>query len=340
VKILIVKLSSLGDVLHNLPIVWDLRAEYPDAQIDWVVEEAYVDLLKPLVSHEGFRGVDQILQVGFRRVKKNWKKQSLFKTLKELKYQINGLQHSSYDLVIDTQGLLKSAIITAVVKKNKRAIVVGLGNKTEGSGYEPIARWFYTQSVQLPSQTHAVDRSRALVAAAISKSFPIRALNPPQFYSDTYQQQLENLPNPLGLEKRTYVMFFHATAKHSKSWALDHWVELGKWLSLKNLRVVLPWGNESEKMISHQLAQEIPNAIVPDAFTINQAAIINLQSVYVIGVDTGLTHLAAVLSHPTIEIYVDSPKWKTEGYWSPNIQNLGDKRSPPTVEEVQKAMTF
>jgi heptosyltransferase-1 len=101
--------------------------------------------------------------------------------------------------------------------------------------------------------------------------------------------------------------------------------------------VVFPWGNPKEKLISEQLAKDVPNAIVPNAFSIREAFVINAQAKLVIGVDTGLTHLAAVLGVPTIELYVDSPKWKTEGYWSAKICNLGSTGLPPSVKQVFNA---
>jgi heptosyltransferase I len=136
-KILLVKLSSLGDVLHNLPIVWDIRARLPNAQIDWVVEEGYVQLLSPLLSREGFRGIDRIIPLGLRRWKKSpfslhcWRKFFAFK--KEL-------QRSTYDVIIETQGLIKSALVCALANKSSDAMVAGLANATEFSGYEPMAR--------------------------------------------------------------------------------------------------------------------------------------------------------------------------------------------------------
>ena len=127
-KILLVKLSSLGDVLHNLPIVWDLRARLPNAQIDWVVEEAYVGLLTPLLTREGFRGVDRIIPFGLRRWKKN-----LFRlqTWKEFFAFKKDLQVVSYDVIIETQGLLKSALVCALAHKSSDAVVSGLANATE-----------------------------------------------------------------------------------------------------------------------------------------------------------------------------------------------------------------
>ncbi|MEY4524373.1 MAG: hypothetical protein RIR27_1449, partial [Pseudomonadota bacterium] len=114
-KILLVKLSSLGDVLHNLPIVWDLRARLPDAQIDWVVEEGYVHLLEPLLSRDGFRGIDHIIPFGLRRWKKNLIKLSSWKEFFSFR---KTLQSTTYDVLIETQGLLKSAVVSALAKKS------------------------------------------------------------------------------------------------------------------------------------------------------------------------------------------------------------------------------
>jgi heptosyltransferase-1 len=84
-------------------------------------------------------------------------------------------------------------------------------------------------------------------------------------------------------------------------------------------------------------ASQVPGAIVPRAFSIEEAYRLVAHAALTIGVDTGLTHLAAVLGKPTIEIYCDSPRWKTEGYWSSNIANLGDFRSIPQVNAVLQA---
>ncbi|OZB48640.1 MAG: lipopolysaccharide heptosyltransferase I, partial [Polynucleobacter sp. 39-45-136] len=156
-KILLVKISSLGDVLHNLPIVWDLRARLPDAQIDWVVEEGYVHLLTPLLSKDGFKGIDRIIPFSLRRWKKNLLQLSTWKEFFAFRKQ---LQEVVYEVIIETQGLLKSALVCSLANKAPNAVVAGLANATEFSGYEPLARWFYNQSVQVPKQCHAVDRSR------------------------------------------------------------------------------------------------------------------------------------------------------------------------------------
>jgi heptosyltransferase-1 len=98
--------------------------------------------------------------------------------------------------------------------------------------------------------------------------------------------------------------------------------------------LVLPWGNASEKQVSESIASHIPGAIVPRAISIEEAYALIAHAALIVGVDTGLTHVAAVLGKPTVEIYCDSPRWKTEGYWSKQIANHGDVKEPPAVAEV------
>jgi heptosyltransferase-1 len=134
-----------------------------------------------------------------------------------------------------------------------------------------------------------------------------------------------------------YVVFFHSTARAAKRWPNDHWVELGKVLSNQGYQLVLPWGSDAEMKVSALIASQVPGAIVPRAFSIEEAYRLVAHAALTIGVDTGLTHLAAVLGKPTIEIYCDSPRWKTEGYWSGHIANLGDFRSIPQANAVLQA---
>ena len=330
-KILLVKLSSLGDVLHNLPIVWDLRTRLPDAQIDWVVEEGYVHLLEPLLSPDGFRGIDRIIPFGLRRWKKN-----LFSlaTWKEFFAFRNTLQSTTYDALIETQGLLKSAIVCALAKKSSGAVIAGLANATEFSGYEPLARSFYNQSVQVPTQCHAVDRSRWVMCSALDWSLIERG-DTPQFYPSEFiasipKSSVAGLCSP-------YVLCFHSTAREAKRWPNGNWIALGKDLSARGYQIVFPWGNAAEKAVSQLLASQISGALVPPAFSIEEGFSVIASATLTVGVDTGLTHLAAVLNRPTVEIYCDSPLWKTEGYWSDRICNVGDIQNPPSIQEVLDA---
>jgi heptosyltransferase-1 len=150
---------------------------------------------------------------------------------------------------------------------------------------------------------------------------------PLEFISSIPQTSVVGLNTP-------YVLCFHSTAREAKRWSNEYWIALGKELSSRGFQLVFPWGSASEKSISDLLASHIPNSLVPSAFSIGEAFSVITGAALTVGVDTGLTHLAAVLDRPTVEIYCDSPRWKTEGYWSKRISNVGDIHNPPGVREV------
>jgi heptosyltransferase-1 len=293
-----------------------------------VVEEGYVYLLQPLLTRQGFRGIDRIIPFGLRRWRKSllsadsWKQFFAFK---------KDLQHVSYDVIIETQGILKSALVCALANKSPNAVIAGLANGTDFSGYEPLARNFYNQLVQVPAQCHAVDRSRWVMCSAIDSPL-IKRDEQPQFFPIEFTKTIPKA-TIAGLHS-PYVLFFHSTAREAKRWSNENWITLGKELSSRGFQVILPWGSPSEKAISELLAAQIPGSFVPPAFSIEQAFSVINDAALTVGVDTGLTHLAAVLNKPTVEIYCDSPRWKTEGYWSEKIYNIGDRQHPPGVKEV------
>ena len=206
-----------------------------------------------------------------------------------------------------------------------------MANATEFSGYEPLARAFYTESVQVPKQCHAVDRSRWLTCAAFDWPVMNRS-STPHFYPENFVANLANT-HFAGIQK-PYVLFFHSTARDAKRWPNMSWVTLGNVLAKEGYQVVLPWGNLAEKQVSEELALQIAGALVPERFSIAQAFGLIAGAALTVGVDTGLTHLAAVLGKATVEIYCDSPAWKTEGYWSKQIRNTGDMGKSPSAGDV------
>jgi heptosyltransferase-1 len=153
---------------------------------------------------------------------------------------------------------------------------------------------------------------------------------PPEFIESIPKTSVAGLGSP-------YVLCFHSTARESKRWANVHWIILGKELADRGYQVVFPWGSAAEQAISKLLAEQIPGAFVPPAFSIEEAFSVIAGAALTVGVDTGLTHLSAVLDKPTVEIYCDSPRWKTEGYWSAHICNVGDIQNPPSAQEVLDA---
>jgi heptosyltransferase-1 len=157
----------------------------------------------------------------------------------------------------------------------------------------------------------------------------------PQFYPQEFIQHIPK--SSVGGLNTPYVLCFHSTAREAKRWANEHWIALGKELAARGYQVVFPWGSTAEKLVSVTLAEQIPGALVPPAFSIEEAFSVISGAALTVGVDTGLTHLAAVLDKPTVEIYCDSPRWKTEGYWSQKIANVGDIQNPPSTQEVLEA---
>ncbi|THC42183.1 lipopolysaccharide heptosyltransferase I [Massilia sp. Mn16-1_5] len=314
-KILLVRVSSLGDVLHNLPMVADLLRHHPQATIDWVVEEGYVSLVR-LNPH-----VRKIIPFALRRWRKGLRNPAV---RAEIKAFFRTLRDEEYDLVFDTQGLLKTGIIMGAARVRKSGRKVGLANGSEGSGYEGISRIFHTESIPLDPRTHAVARGRLVAGAALGYAVdtpPDFGLPPP-----------ETAQRPDWLPREPYAVFFHGTARDAKKWAPANWIATGR--ALSPMPVLLPWGSEGEKREAEALAAQLPNARVLPKLSMMDAVTLAQQAALAIGVDTGLTHIAAAFYRPTVEIYADSPKWKTEGNWSPRILNLGEKGAPPSSADV------
>jgi heptosyltransferase-1 len=314
-KILLVRVSSLGDVLHNLPIVADIRRHYPDAQVDWVVEEGYVSLVR-LNPH-----VNKVIAFALRR----WKKGLGDAAVRaEVRGFFRDLRAERYDYVFDTQGLIKTGIIMAAARTRPGGHKIGMANGTEDSGYEGISRIFHSRSIPVEPRTHAVARGRQVVAAALGYTLD----TPPDFGLGAPDAAARPAWMPAG----DYAVFFHGTARDAKKWASAHWIALGR--ALAPLTILLPWGSPREKEEAEALAAALPNAQVLPRLSMMDAVALARHAALAVGVDTGLTHIAAAFVRPTVEIYADSPRWKTEGNWSPRIVNLGDTGAPPTVDEV------
>ena len=315
-NILLVRVSSLGDVLHNMPIVADILRHFPDAHIDWVVEEAYTSLVR-------LNGrVRTIIPFALRR----WRKSLTSKaTRAEITAFVKTLRRQRYDYVFDTQGLLKTGVIMGAARLAPGGQKVGLANGSEGSGYEGISRLFHTKSITLDPRTHAVARGRLVVAAALAYTIG----SGPDF---GLAQPSASDPRPDWMPQQPYAVYFHGTARNAKKWAPQNWIALGQQLAA--MPILLPWGSADEKSEAEFLAASLPNARVLPKLSMMDAVTLARHAALAIGVDTGLTHIAAAFLRPTIEIYCDSPRWKTEGNWSPNIINLGQSGSPPGASEV------
>lgn len=313
-KILIVKTSSLGDVIHCLPIINDIHAAYPNAQIDWVVEENFADIphLHPAIN--------QVYTVAFRR----WRKQLLTpKTWAEIKQFKHLIAENNYDAIIDTQGLLKSALITRLATGVKHGY-------DKQSIREPIASRFYDRTYAISYQQHAVTRNRTLAALSLGYAVP---KNVPDYGIKKTINSNENSSKP-------FVIALHGTSRDSKLWPIEHWIKLGKalktqQLNMPELNIKLPWSNPAEFVRAEQIANTLENAVVLPKLSIAELALVISQAKAAVGVDTGLSHLAAALNIPTVAIYTDTNPAFTGvmGSKAPAV-NLGNIARIPSVDSV------
>jgi heptosyltransferase-1 len=288
-NILIVRVSSLGDVVHNMPVVTDILRRYPDANIDWVVEEAYVDLVRLNGS------VRNIIPFALRR----WRKTFLSAgTRAEMRAFYRALRAETYDVVLDTQGLLKTGVVMGLARVANGGKRVGLANSTEGSGYEAASRIFHTMSVPVGRRTHGVLRGRLVAADALG--YPVDGPADFGLRAPALQASASDW-----LPDQAYAVFFHATARAAKQWPAANWLQIGKTLAARGMPVLLAWGSESEKQSAQQLAAHMPNARILPKLSMMEAVTLAQRATLAIGVDTGLTHIAAAYNRPTIELYCD-----------------------------------
>lgn len=306
--ILLIKTSSMGDVLHNLPVVSDIFAHFPDANIDWVAEESFALLptLHPKVRH--------VIPVAIRRWRRSWLNSS-----GEIRAVCRELREQPYDFVIDTQGLLKSALIGRCSNSPRHGY-------DSGSAREPLASLFYGHTYSVAKNQHAVERNRQLAGCALGYT--------PQGSPD-YGIQAPPLTLSWLAGDLPYAVLLHATSRDDKLWDEKNWIELGVRLARDGLRLVLPWGGEVEKARAERLAAAIPNAICAPRLNLIEAAALLGHARAVIGVDTGLSHLAAALNVPTIGIYTVTAPGLTGLYAGPRALNLGGAGTTPSVDEVE-----
>ncbi|WP_233249013.1 lipopolysaccharide heptosyltransferase I [Limnohabitans sp. JirII-29] len=286
-KVLVVKLSSLGDVVHTLPAVMDMQAAFPNAQIDWVVERGFA----PLVTR--CQAVHRVIACELRR----WRKDPWSPTTRaEWRAFKTDLQQDAYDAVIDLQGLTKSALVSWLARTTPGGKRYALANRTDGSGYERPTRWVADVALRVTPHIHAVARARVVCAQALGYAVPDR---------------LNYGLGQANLQPKPYVVLVHGTSRADKEWPLAHWYELGQRLKQTGLDVALPHGNEAERIRSEALADMLPGAVVWPRLSLDDLTTEMAQCVGVVGVDSGLSHIAVALDVPHVQIYNFDTTWRT-----------------------------
>ena len=311
-RVLLVKTSSLGDVVHNLPVASDIAAAYPGVAIDWVVEESFAAIPR---WHPQVR---RVLPVAMRR----WRRAPWQREVRtQWQLFVKTLRSETYDAVIDTQGFLKSAWLA----RQALGICHGLD---WASAREPLG-WLYDRTYAVPWGRHAVVRNRDLAAQALGYQ-PAPAVD--------YGLRKPLSPGSWQPAGADYALLMHATSAERKLWPESRWIVLGSSLAARGITVVLPWGSESELQRSERLAERISGAMVPPRLDLDPLAALIAGATAVIGTDTGLTHLAGALGVPTVGLYCATDPAATGLFGCARAANLGGIGKPPEPAQVLAAL--
>jgi heptosyltransferase-1 len=290
-RILVVKLSSLGDVIQTLPVLSDIEAAFPGAQVDWVVEEAFADLLKRVP------GLSRVIPCAQRR----WRKTPFAADTRAHWQQFWAqLRSVSYDVVIDFQGLIKSAWIARGARLAPQGFSVTYGNRSELCAYEWPVRWLLKRTVPMERRLHAVARYRLLAARALG------------YEASTQMQKAPVYPFARPSDKaRNAVFFAHGTTREDNEWPAQHWLEMGQFLIYTGLQVWIPQANDREQAFAEKLQRALGSA----ATVLPRTGLAPLLDVMadcygVVGVDSGLSHMAVALDLPLVMIFSQPRTWR------------------------------
>jgi heptosyltransferase-1 len=305
-SILFVKTSSLGDVVHHCPAVSDAAAQVPGARIDWVVEEPFAGVA---AMHPAVR---RVIPVRVRRWRGALWHPGVWSEVSEFRRAIAA---ERYDVVIDTQSLLKSALVCRFASGTKQG-------RDRASARVPLAARFYDVRHLVPRGLHAVERNRRLTAAALGY----------ELKGDCNYGLRVNGAAP---GRGGYAVLLTMTSRADKLWPEARWVELGRALGSP---VVLPWGSEAERQRAQRIASAIGEATVPERMSLRELGALFSQSRSVFGLDTGLTHLAAALGAATVGIYCGSDPSLTGLYGGVRARNVGAPGRTPEVADVLKSL--
>lgn len=296
----------MGDVVHTMPAISDIAANVPGAEIDWLVEAPFAALP---AMHPAVR---QVMPIAWRK----WRK-SLFKaeTRAALAAARTQLQATRYDVIIDFQGLLKSAIWAAQAHGPRAGY-------DWASAREPIASLFYAKRAAVAVNQHAVERSRQLAAAHLG-------------YTVTGTQHFGLRAPPLQWRPQTdrYAVLITGASRPEKLWPESSWQAIAARLTAQGYAMVWLWGSAEEGERAHRLAATVGGE-VPPFLTVKDASALLAGAALCVGLDTGFTHIAAAFGVSTVGIYCDHEPGLVgitgEGY----VASVGGRQIVPAVANV------
>jgi heptosyltransferase I len=307
-RILIVKTSSMGDVIHAFPALADLKRAQPDAKVDWLVEAGFAGIARLHPS------IDRVIVCELRK----WRKAPFSAPVRAAfaKFK-NEMRESPYEAIVDLQGLVKSAWLASHARGPRYGY-------DWASAREPLASMSYQKKFAVSKAEHAVTRNRALLAAALHYEIPAA--------QNSYGLQLSS-------QKKNLVVCCHATSRDDKLWPEENWRALIAACGKNGYEIGLPWGSPAEEARAHRLAQGFAHAKVWPRDPFAQLAKDLNAAACVVGVDTGLLHLAAAVGVPVVGVYVATEPGLS-GAWGGDASaiNLGGIGRAPSVDDVLRAI--
>jgi heptosyltransferase-1 len=312
-KVLIVKLSSLGDVVQTMPVVHDVRQHFPGAVIDWVVEEAFAPLVGRVL------GVRRVLPIAERR----WRKQRWNVANRRERAAFRAaLGQEAYDVVIDFQGLIKSALVARSASRVDTGFTATYANASDACSYEWPVRYLLQRTFPMPQRIHAVARYRLLAASALG--------------FETQGAPVYGLQAKPGTQSRS-VVFAHGTTRADNEWPEEHWLALADRLVSQGFRIGLPQSTAAELELVNRMARSLQGrADVWPRMALPQVMDAMAASSGVIGVDSGLSHLAVALNLPHVQIFSQPRAWRAGPVGQPHQVAVGGEGAPD-VETVWAA---
>ncbi|MCV6609749.1 MAG: lipopolysaccharide heptosyltransferase RfaC [Amphritea sp.] len=310
-RVLIVKTSSMGDVIHTLPALTDASRAIPGITFDWVVEEGFAEI------PSWHFAVDRVIPVAIRRWRKN-----LWKTFRsgEWKAYRKQLAEREYDLIIDAQGLLKSAVLVTRYAKGVRCGYDGQ------SAREPMAAKFYQRRFTVGKQQHAVERTRQLFAQALGYELEGRG-------DFSIRQHFVNEQAPAS----DYLVFLHSTTRFDKHWPEVYWRELIGKATAAGWKIRLPWGNPAERERAERLAEGFAGVEVLPKLNLAEVTGVLAGAAACVSVDTGLSHMAAALDRPNVILFGSTDPGLVGGYGKDQVC-IEAKQQPATEANVEPSV--
>lgn len=302
-RVLIVKLSSLGDVIHTLPLVQDVVRWAPGVAIDWVVERAFAPLVRRC------SGVERVIAIDLRR----WRTRPLAATTRaELALFWSELRAQRYDVVLDAQGLTKSALVARLARLAPGGARWAMAHATEGSSYEAPTRWLAQRSVDLPRHVHALTRSRLLGARALGADLPF------ELRHGLVVHPLHTALSVQGARLGSMALL-PGSSRADKQWPLAHWRLLVQALVEAGFSIVVAHGSEAEQAQAQAIVQGFGAAQVWPCLPLDELADALATCCGAIGVDSGLSHLAVALGLAHVQIYNWDTAWRTGPLAAPSV---------------------